>query len=273
MLTKKLSKLIWDYKMGQPTELLLEERLRYPEDKDREWERIQDIWKNFLRGRRKTIGVENIYPMLLGIRDEEKKRDNFLKLKTSFKPMRAYTSQSFGTKFAKDKAKEMEIYSNEPRAIRVYSLLSLISMLGGYKENVWVSRKELSVVGHMSLASVGLCESLYKERFIEKQQEPRSSMTKGSISYKLGKTGKEILGKVDSSCRKIDTEAWQGFRYFLDSRIYHLSNEGYIDTVKKNITYNDKNIPQEIVYTNKKIDPSRSIIGELDDKLLIIKRE
>lgn len=248
---------------------LLENKLILETDRKMELNRINILWEDFLTGKQKTIGVENIFPISLSISNKFRKRDSFLGIKTLFKDINSYASENFKNNSSKDKLTTFLKYSNEPSTIRIFSILGLISSLGGYKPNTWVSRKEIAISGHISPTSVNnLCEALYIEKFLEKYQDFKKGKTRGSISYKLNKKAKETLGITDSICNKIDREVWRDFKKFTKDRINCLYENGYIDKVKCTINYSDNSLEQEIVYTDKKIKDSRNIISILNDKLL-----
>lgn len=249
---------------------LLEDRLIIPTDRIMELNRIDTVWNKFLEGEQKTVGVENIFPISLDVKKDKKKQESFIGIKTLFKNLNDYSSEGFRNSYSKDKIRSAMKYSNEPSTLRLFSILELISLLGGHKPDTWVSRKEIAISGHMSPTSVNtFCESLYNEKFVEKYQDFKKGKTKGSICYKLNKRAKETLGRTDSVCKKIDKEVWNDFKIFLNKRADYLRKEGYVDTVVQKIDYGQGDIlEQEIVYSDKKIEGSNSFISILDKKVL-----
>lgn len=240
-----------------------------------EKDRIYSIWKSFYEGGLKTVGVENLFVIHLACEGDNDKLNRYINLKNSFEPL----AQSSFLRFKKSKKQleKAQEYANEKSALRLYTLSRLISNLGGYETDTWVTRKELEIAGHMSSASVAsCCDVLTTERFLQKVQYSRRSPLKGSIAHNLTKRGKKLIAKIDSTEHRLDKEVWKDYNYFLLNRSKILKKKGYKQIISSKIKYkidHKQSVIQEyVIYSKIAKEPSREIISQIGKRVLMLKK-
>jgi hypothetical protein len=249
--------------LGEKTELELKNEL----------DRIHHLWRKFAQKKLKTVGVENLFIISLGLGEDRSKIERYLKLKSSFIPLSKYGT--YFTKITEENKRRLERltkYGNEPSTLRLYTFLETIRLLGGGEKTTWVSRKQLEIIDHVNLRSVDCgCEFMYTISWLQRRQDPRYAPTKGSISYNLTKTGQNVIETIDSSRKKIDAEVWDEYIAFLNRRGSALEEHGYKNKIEieTKVAGLDRVLKDTVLYSGMSLEPSRDIIDKIDERILM----
>lgn len=239
-----------------------------------ELERIQKIWNRFSNGELKTVGVENLFVVWLGLNQEIDKIHRYIALKQTFPYLNEYAQlfdKSHISTVNKKRIGRLVKYGNESRGIRFYSFLKTIESLGGDKTNTWITRSQLQIINHISSKSVDDgCEFLYTMYWLQRKQDSKAAPTKGSISYNLTKKGRSSIEEVDKTRRKIDQDVWDDYICFLSNRCVALQEQGACEKLEIEsyiVGSGDEALRETVLYAGVKIEPTREIIGKIGERI------